>query len=158
MNKNNLMFGKNYSSIRIIPMHDDVNEMRVKGQDSIIVKNYFFDNEIKNGKNYYYHGKMIDIRNSEPVLALFQYQNEIIAYGRIVKRTKASEPGYVKPKDDNYPYDGLIVVNDTFKVDVINNNELNDVLKKPIKFSNALHILDVELDKFQALLFRKTKL
>lgn len=157
MNEKNFIFGKYYDSIRIITMSDDFNEKRVEGKDSVIVKNYFFDREIRNGKNYYYHGNMIDMGNSEPVLALFQYKNKIIAYGRIVKRIKANEEEYIKPKNDDYPYDGLIVVDDIFKVD-INNEELNQVLKRKINFSNALHILDVEIDKFQALLFRKTNL
>lgn len=158
MNKN-LVFGYPYNSVRIIPMHDDIREKRVEGEDSLIVKYNFFEKDIKENKCYYYHGKMIILENSKPVLALFQYKNAIIAYGIVTEKIKSNNPNYIPPIDDEYPYDGLIKIDRVFTVENITKDELNDTLKQKINnFSQVLYNLDVKTDEFQALLFRKTNL
>lgn len=159
MENKSLIFGKPYGDIKLISMGDDKNEPGVRGEDRETVKKDFFEKEVRKEKKYYFHGNMIQLENKKPVLALFRYKSKIIAYGRVMERIDVTDSRYIK-KNDEYRdrYRGFLEIEDVFTVDDIDIHELNSALKIEIKNSQGHQCLNVDIDKFQALLFRKTRI
>jgi len=146
---------KEYDKVQIIPMNKNENETRVEGALRNKVKADFFENALKETPIYYYHNKAIDLEQGKKVLALFQYDNRIIAYGIVHECIKAEEKEYIKPAlNDKLLYNGLLKLEDgtIFTVDDITNEELNNVLEKKIRFSNVSHILEPKKEEFLELL------